>query len=160
MSTHSEIEWASPSPEWTAQLGQALGAACEGGELFLLDGELGAGKTCFVRALATGLGCDPRAVRSPSYTLMHRYPGRLTLSHFDVYFTEDSIDLERNELATSLQRGEVVAVEWAGRFVAAYPADAIRIELRHDGPTARRIRVQWCGMKSEALRDRADLPPE
>src|SRR6185295_173517 len=98
ISITSAHETTTVGAEQTEALAQRLGAACEGGELAILSGELGAGKTCFVRGLARGLGCDAAAVRSPSFTLLNAYAGRRTLNHFDVYFTTAIIDLQRSGL--------------------------------------------------------------
>ena len=91
---------------------------CEGGELLVLDGELGTGKTTFVRGFAEGLGCDPGEVRSPSYVLHHRHEGRRVLHHLDVYFTESTLDLERTPIRDYLELGDVVALEWGQRIAS------------------------------------------
>ena len=72
----------------TEELGAALGAALHGGEVVLLSGELGSGKTVFVRGLARGVGADPDEVASPTFVLLTSYPGRLTLHHADLYRLE------------------------------------------------------------------------
>lgn len=146
----SEIELRSRSPARTIALARALGTACQGGELILLVGELGTGKTHFVRGLVDGLGGDPEAVRSPSYTLMHRYPGRVTLLHFDVYFTAEVADLERSDLTASLAAGATAVIEWADRFESSLPADRLRIEIQHEGPRSRHLQISWVGLRAEA----------
>lgn len=157
MSTGSTIERTTRSPEQTVLLGAQLGAACEGGEVLVLTGDLGAGKTQLVRGLARGLGCEERSVRSPSYSLCHHYPGRLALNHFDVYFTEAAEDLERNELFAACERGEVVAVEWGERFSEALPEDCVRIWLFHEGEQTRCIRLEAAGPRSQRLLAAAGL---
>jgi tRNA threonylcarbamoyladenosine biosynthesis protein TsaE len=121
----------------------------------VLSGELGAGKTCFVRGLARGLGCDASAVRSPSFTLLHRYAGRRTLCHFDVYFTTAVVDLERGGLPEALAEGEVVAVEWGERFARELPPDRLEVELAHVTPESRRLRLRATGARSGELLERA-----
>ena len=110
----------------TAALGRELGRTLRPGAVVLLDGPLGAGKTAFVRGLAEGLGCDPDAVSSPTFTIIQEYPGRLTLEHVDLYrLTPAEVD----ELALEeLIEGQVVAVEWPDRWRGA-PADATRVRL-------------------------------
>src|SRR4029077_18857462 len=71
--------WITTSPEDTFELGAKIGRSLLGGELFLLNGPLGAGKTLFAKGIATGLGIDPDEVSSPSFTLVNRYQGRLKL---------------------------------------------------------------------------------
>ena len=72
------------SPEQTREIGRAIGEQSQAGDILLLTGELGAGKTCFIQGLAEGLGV-PGYVRSPTFVLTHQYSGRLTLFHLDLY---------------------------------------------------------------------------
>ena len=154
----ASLEITTGSLEDTEAVAERLGRACQGGELLVLSGELGAGKTAFVRGLARGLGCGPGAVRSPSYTLHHRHAGRLTLNHFDVYFTDTSEDLERSDLRALLEAGEVVAMEWGERFEQDLPSGALRVELLHTGePEERRLRIT--GRAPSAQRLLAALGP-
>jgi tRNA threonylcarbamoyladenosine biosynthesis protein TsaE len=146
------------SPDATEALAAAIGAACRGGELLLLRGELGAGKTCFVRGLARGLGCDARAVRSPSFTLLSSYAGRATLHHYDVYFTKAVVDLERAGLFQSLAAGDVAAVEWGERFARELPSDRLEVELAHLAPERRRLTLRPTGPRAEALLQRVFAP--
>ena len=84
--TLEDGELTSASPEETFEAGKRVGARLAGGETLLLSGPLGAGKTVFVKGLATGLGLDPAEVSSPSFTLVNRYnEGRLRLYHIDLY---------------------------------------------------------------------------
>jgi tRNA threonylcarbamoyladenosine biosynthesis protein TsaE len=162
MNTGSTLVCVTRAPEETEQIGFALGAACRGGELVVLVGELGTGKTCLVRGLARGLGCDPHQVRSPSYTLLQRHSGRLELNHYDVYLTEHAADLERNLLAEYLEAGQVVAVEWGDRFLEFLPGDRLEVELQHRGISSRRISLRARGQRATALwsRARTALPLE
>ena len=143
----------------TEALAARIGAACRGGELLVLTGELGAGKTCFVRGLARGLGCDPAAVRSPSFTLLASYAGRRTLRHFDVYFTQTAVDLERAELGEALAAGDVVALEWGERFLEQLPADRLEVELRHLDVERRALALKARGEGATRLLVAA-LPPD
>ena len=111
----------------TASVATALAATLVAGNVILLSGNLGAGKTAFVRGLAEGLGIDPEDVSSPTFTLVHEYRGgRLTLYHADLYRLEkaatDELGLEE------LHRG-VLAIEWPDR-------------LSHELPGARRISIE------------------
>jgi tRNA threonylcarbamoyladenosine biosynthesis protein TsaE len=153
------LETTTIGAEQTEALAARLGAACEGGELVVLTGELGSGKTCFVRGLARGLGCDPAAVRSPSFTLLHAYAGRRTLHHFDVYFTSEPVDLRRSGLDEALAAGGVAAVEWGERFAADLPKDRLEIEISHVTPESRRLLISPGGPRAERWLARAALPP-
>jgi len=128
--THSEEE--------TAAFARELAAQLTPGDVVLLSGELGAGKTAFVRGLAAGLGIDPAAVTSPTFTLVHEYRGgRLTLHHADLYRLEQAAteDLGLEEMGVA---DGVLAIEWPDRLTHALPAAiAVRIEIVDD--TTRRI---------------------
>jgi tRNA threonylcarbamoyladenosine biosynthesis protein TsaE len=120
--THSEAE--------TAALARTLAASLNAGDVLLLSGNLGAGKTAFVRGLAEGLGIDPDEVSSPTFTLVHEYRGgRLTLYHVDLYrldraATED-LGLEEMGVADG-----VLAIEWPDRLTHALPAaQQVTIEI-------------------------------
>ena len=147
------LELVSESVAQTESLAERLGAACRGGELLVLSGELGAGKTAFVRGLARGLGIEARRIRSPSYTLHHRHAGRRTLNHFDVYFTDTAEDLERSDLRALLEAGEVVAMEWGERFEHDLPPGAIQVEILHTGPETRALRFRAADPRGQALLD-------
>lgn len=105
------------SPEETRTLAAWLGERLEPGDRLMLDGPLGAGKTCFVQGLALGLGVDPsHRVTSPTFTLGGAYPGRLPLYHYDAYRVDDPDQLlEWGEEGLSGERG-VAVVEWGGAF--------------------------------------------
>ncbi len=78
-------EWLSVAAEETFSLGEQVGKQLIGGEILLLSGALGAGKTIFVKGIAAGLGIDKEEVTSPSFTLVNPYKGRLSLYHIDLY---------------------------------------------------------------------------
>jgi tRNA threonylcarbamoyladenosine biosynthesis protein TsaE len=122
----------------TAALARDLAGSLGHGDVLLLSGNLGAGKTAFVRGLAEGLGVDPNEVSSPTFTLVHEYRGgRLTLYHADLYRLGKAAtdDLGLEELHTG-----VLAVEWPDRLAHALPgACHIVIEIL-DGD---RRRIVW-----------------
>jgi tRNA threonylcarbamoyladenosine biosynthesis protein TsaE len=126
----------------TQAAGARLAATFRGGEVVLLSGELGTGKTVFVRGLAEGLGSDPEEVLSPTFVLLTAYPGPLTLHHADLYRLEgkgDDLELGLEELPGP--RG-VLAVEWAERLSFLPWPRFWRVTLAHEGEDARRIRVE------------------
>ena len=131
--SHSEAE--------TLAAGRALAADLRPDDVVLLTGDLGAGKTAFVKGLAEGLGVDPLDVTSPTFTLIQEYRGgRLTLHHIDLYrLTPREVDdLGLEELVVS---GAVVAVEWPDRWTRV-PAGAVRVELRVAGENQRAISIE------------------
>jgi tRNA threonylcarbamoyladenosine biosynthesis protein TsaE len=126
------------SEEETADVARELAASLQPGAVLLLSGQLGAGKTAFVRGLAAGLGIDPDEVSSPTFTLVHEYRGgRLTLYHADLYRLEktatEDLGLEEKAVAEG-----VLAIEWPDRLTHAFPgATTITIDIVDD--TTRRI---------------------
>lgn len=126
----------------TIDAGRRLGVGLRAGDVVLLEGPLGAGKTAFVRGIAEGLGCDPDAVSSPTFTIVQEYSGRLTLQHVDLYrLTPPEVD----DLALEeLGEGQVVAVEWPDRWVQA-PPDATRVRLTPEPDDSREIVIERPG---------------
>jgi tRNA threonylcarbamoyladenosine biosynthesis protein TsaE len=120
----------------------AMGAAFKGGEVVLLSGELGAGKTAFVKGLARGLGADPEEVTSPSFVLLTAYPGRLVLHHADLYRLRGDGDEREIGLEELPGPGGVLAVEWAERLRGARWPAPVRVTLEHAGGDERRIRIE------------------
>ena len=126
------------SEDETAGVARELAATLKAGDVVLLSGNLGAGKTAFVRGLASGLGIDAEDVSSPTFTLVHEYRGgRLTLYHADLYRLEkiatEDLGLEEMGIADG-----VLAIEWPDRLAHALPdAREVRIEIVDD--TSRRI---------------------
>lgn len=123
-------------------MAEAMGAAFGGGEVVLLSGELGAGKTAFVRGLARGVGADPDEVGSPTFVLLTSYPGRLVLHHADLYRLRgdgDEREIGLDELPGA--RG-VLAVEWAERLRAPRWPSPLRVRLEHEGADVRRIVIE------------------
>ena len=124
----------------TAGVARALAPALAGGAVILLSGDLGAGKTAFVRGLAEGLGIDPAEVSSPTFTLVQEYRGgRLTLYHVDLYRLKpiEVDDLGLDEIALS---GGVTAIEWPDRLPRAL-AGAITVRIEHGDDSTRTISI-------------------
>jgi len=119
-----------------------MAAAFRGGEVVLLSGELGAGKTAFVRGLARGLGADPDEVASPTFVLLTTYAGRLTLHHADLYRLRGDGDERELGLEELPGKGGVLAVEWAERLGGVPWDAALRVRLEHAGDEVRRIVVE------------------
>jgi tRNA threonylcarbamoyladenosine biosynthesis protein TsaE len=121
---------------------EAMGAAFSGGEVVLLSGELGAGKTAFVRGLARGVGADPDEVGSPTFVLLTSYPGRLVLHHADLYRLRGDGDEREIGLEELPGEGGVLAVEWAERLRRPRWPSALRVRLEHEGGDVRRIVIE------------------
>jgi tRNA threonylcarbamoyladenosine biosynthesis protein TsaE len=140
----SSESYTTKSPEETFSLGVRIGETLKGGEVLLLSGELGAGKTLLARGIAEGLGADPNEVTSPSFTLVNRYEGRLAILHVDLYRLADgpeaayAVDLD--ELLS--EESAVLLIEW-GERLGDYPlpSSTRRITITGDGDDARTITI-------------------
>ena len=131
--THSETE--------TAAVGKELAASLAAGDVIVLAGDLGAGKTAFVRGVAEGLGIDPSAVSSPTFTLVQEYEGRLRLWHIDAYRLrgeDEAVDLGLEEMVLD---GSVVAIEWPDRLLRPFDG-AVAVTLAHADGDSRTITVE------------------
>jgi tRNA threonylcarbamoyladenosine biosynthesis protein TsaE len=126
------------SEEETSEAGRSLAAELHAGDILLIEGPLGAGKTAFVRGLAEGLGGDPGDVSSPTFTILQQYAGGVALYHADLYrlTPAEVADLGLDETGVE----GVLAVEWPDRWHHA-PTSAIRIVIDDRGGTDRRIRI-------------------
>ena len=130
--TASELE--------TSAVGESLATALRPGDVILLYGDLGAGKTAFVRGLARGIGADPDDVSSPTFTIVQEYAGRsLKLYHVDLYRLQPAEidDLGLDDLVAG--KG-VVAIEWAERW-SGRPDDATEVRIAEAGEDRRSIRI-------------------
>jgi tRNA threonylcarbamoyladenosine biosynthesis protein TsaE len=124
----------------TVELAAQLAAGFRGGEVVLLSGELGSGKTVFVRGLAKAVGADPDEVGSPTFVLLTSYPGRLTLHHADLYRLSGDADAELGLEELPGPRG-VLAVEWAERLSFVPWHRPLRVLLEHVEEGVRRVAV-------------------
>jgi tRNA threonylcarbamoyladenosine biosynthesis protein TsaE len=126
------------SPEQTRRLGEIIGGLASGGDIFLLSGNLGTGKTHLVQGLAFGLGVKEYAC-SPSFMIVREYHGRLPLYHMDLYrldHIEEIIDLGLEEY---FRNGSVCAIEWAEKGSGALPHDYMAVEMQHRQSDDRRV---------------------
>ena len=141
--THSEDD--------TRELASRLAANLAPGAVLLLSGDLGAGKTAFVRGLAEGLGFHTREVTSPTFTLVHEYRGgRLPLIHVDLYRL-NSAELDEIGLDPDVAAEGVVAVEWPERLVRGVRG-AIAIRIEDGGEDERRITIEATPVSGYSMR--------
>jgi tRNA threonylcarbamoyladenosine biosynthesis protein TsaE len=138
------------APAETEAVGERLGGKLQVGDLLLLKGDLGAGKTTFVRGVARGCGSSA-PVASPTFQLVRVYPGRVQLAHVDLYRLSTSAELVDLGLEELLDQGAVV-VEWGDRLEATLPtrwggagggaADAALLSIEHLGGDRRRLHME------------------
>ena len=127
--------------EETSAAGAQLARTLQAGDVVLLHGELGAGKTAFVRGMARGLGADPNEVSSPTFTLVQEYVGPgATLYHVDLYRLEP-VEVDDLGLEELVSGDGIVAIEWAERWHGR-PDDVCEVRIEDLGDERRRIAIR------------------
>lgn len=133
------------SVDETRQLGEEMAALARPGDIVVLAGDLGAGKTAFVQGFGRGLGVTNR-ITSPTFTLVHVYEGRLPVHHLDVYRLEqlsEAVDLGLPEM---LDEGGVVLIEWGEAILPELPHEYLEVRLTFgEGDDDRRIEIDHVG---------------
>jgi tRNA threonylcarbamoyladenosine biosynthesis protein TsaE len=141
-----------PTRRATTRLARAVASAVRPGDLLILSGNLGAGKTFFVRALCRALGVPEREpIQSPTFTLIHEHAGRLPIAHADLYRVTDEDELAQLGLRERRGEGAVLAVEWGASYESALGGDALRIDLEVDARGFRRARLAASGERGQKL---------
>ena len=141
------IEVESSSPEETERIAAALAAELESGDVVTVSGDLGSGKTTFVRGACRALGIEG-PVTSPTYTIGHVYRGRVPVAHLDLYRFEGMSDAEWGDLESYFE-GTVAFVEWPEAGAAFLPAPKVSVRLRHLGERHRLIVLSTSGKALE-----------
>ena len=124
----------------TSSAGKSLVSTLKPGGVVALYGDLGAGKTAFVRGMAEGLGLDAR-VSSPTFTIVNEYLGPVPLFHFDMYRLSSADELFEIGWEDYLTRGGICAVEWSENVSGAFPDDTVRVNIEKLDDTRRRITI-------------------
>ena len=136
----------SESAEGTEALGRRLGRLLAAGDIVGLTGELGAGKTCFARGVACGVAVpDEIYVSSPTFTLVHEYPGRLLLVHMDLYRIDEAAELVELGVDHYLGGEGACLIEWFDKFADELAAPALELRLLVTGDQTRRIEAHVRG---------------
>ena len=137
----TQFEITTQSHAQTEEIAAMLASLLVGGETIALRGDLGAGKTCFARGLAGGLGCDERQVSSPTFIVLQRYRGaRIDLVHVDAYRLSNPEQLRDSGLELGAHDC-VAAIEWSERVEGELPADTITVSLVATSATDRAITI-------------------
>ncbi len=129
------------SEEETEALGERLAKCLRAGAVVALYGDLGAGKTAFVRGMARGLDIR-ESVSSPTFTIVNEYPGDPALFHFDMYRLKNADELYGIGWEDYLDRNGICVTEWSERIEEALPEDAVRVTIERLGDSERSIRVE------------------
>jgi tRNA threonylcarbamoyladenosine biosynthesis protein TsaE len=143
----------SNSSRETKAWGRRLGSLLVGGELLALTGDLGAGKTCFVKGVAKGLSLREEEILSPTFTIIQEHLGRLPLYHIDLYRLE-TVEIEELGLREYLFSTGVAAVEWFERLREAAQVDCLEIKIALEGANRRRIELCARGAPYVAVLER------
>ena len=146
--------YTSSSPKKTRELGEILGSCVEPGQIILLSGNLGSGKTVFVKGIAEGMGIKDQ-ITSPTYSLINEYTGNPSLFHLDLYRLENSSRLNDIGVLDYLEREGVMVVEWPEILKDIIPDDYLEIifcrESEKLNTEKRELKFSVCGLMSQKL---------
>ena len=131
----------SKSERQTEQFAEDFAVSLKAGAVVAFEGDLGAGKTAFVRGLARGLNCS-NSVSSPTFAIVNEYDGSLPLFHFDMYRIETLGELYSVGFFEYLERGGVCAIEWSENIYSALPDDSIFVVIEKIDENTRKITVR------------------
>ncbi|MBS3917564.1 MAG: tRNA (adenosine(37)-N6)-threonylcarbamoyltransferase complex ATPase subunit type 1 TsaE [Deltaproteobacteria bacterium] len=148
----NKVVFNSKSPTETIRIGKTIGSSLQAGDVVALMGELGAGKTQFIKGLAQGSGVARSAyVSSPSFTLINEYKGKTPFYHIDLYRLKEEKEAEELGLEEYFLGEGITAVEWADRIPSLLPAEFLRVQIHYTGRQARSIELAAKGERYEQL---------
>lgn len=142
----NSLELTTRSPEQTQEFGTRLGKIARPGDVILLVGKLGAGKTCLTQGIAWGLGIDDYAA-SPSFVLVRELYGRLPLYHLDFYRLENLAEIAELGLDEYFYGQGVSVVEWAEKALSLLPPENLLIEMEYISDNERRLELKPSGKR-------------
>jgi len=137
----SKLEITSHSPAETRKLGREIGRLAMPGDILLLTGKLGAGKTCLTQGIARGLGIDENTP-SPSFVLVREFCGRLPLYHIDLYRLDNIGEIADLGLDDYLYGRGVCVIEWAEKGINLMPPEHLLVRIEYRGDTERRLHLK------------------
>lgn len=142
----------------TVRIGKSIGSLLRPGDVVALVGELGTGKTQFIKGLAEGLGVGkPTYISSPSFTLINEYPGRVPFYHIDLFRLESEKEAEELGLEEYFQGEGITAIEWADRIPSLLPDENLWIHIHYTGKNTRSIEMSPKGKRYEDLMENFKL---
>ena len=142
----TRLEVISHRPEDTQAIGRALGEHAGPGDVVLLVGELGSGKTCLTQGLLWGLGGREYA-RSPTFVIVSQYEGRLPLYHVDLYRVDRAEEIDDLGLDEYLLGDGVCVVEWAEKAPGIYPRQHVKVDIKYLDEASRRLTITAKGSR-------------
>jgi tRNA threonylcarbamoyladenosine biosynthesis protein TsaE len=145
-----EFELITHGPEETRELGRTIGNLAQAGDVILLTGDLGAGKTCLTQGIAFGLGAKDYAL-SPTFVIMRRLRGRLPLYHIDLYRLDRVAETEDLGLDDYFYGDGISVVEWAEKAEALMPFERLSIQIEYLSENERRFRLKSNGLRFDSL---------
>ncbi len=140
------------SPSETTRIGKSLGSLLSPGDIVALAGELGAGKTQFIKGLAAGVGVGKSAhISSPSFTLINEYIGKVPFYHIDLFRLNSAKEAEELGMEEYFEGGGITAIEWADKIVSLLPEEILWISIHYTGEHTRSLEITGKGKRYEAL---------
>lgn len=147
-----ELLFKSASVDETMRFGKKLGMVLSSGDVIALVGELGAGKTTMVKGIVQGLGVtDKRVVKSPTFSLVHIYKGRVPIYHFDAYRLEDIQEMLNIGSDEMIYGNGVAIVEWADKVSGCLPKEYLKITLTAVSENERNIEIRGYGSRYDKI---------
>lgn len=147
----------SKSAEETIDLGEYLAKLFQEGDIICFFGDLGSGKTTFIKGIAKGLKIGHAKVNSPTFVLMNIYHGRLPLFHFDLYRLDDIEGINSIGYEEFLYDGGVSVIEWADKLGALLPDEYLKIDLKHKKINERVIQLSARGSRYQKMIEKIKL---
>lgn len=135
------MKFKSSSVKETIEFGRKFAEELKAGDVVCLEGDLGAGKTHFVKGIASGLGIDKEKVNSPTFTLINEYYGEIPIFHFDCYRLKTIQEALEIGIEEYLYGEGVSVIEWPSKIKELIPEYAIQIEIKHEGTSERSILI-------------------
>ena len=132
----------SNSPEATEEIGFKLGKKLKAGNIVRLYGDLGAGKTTFVKGIARALGIDRKDITSASFTIIAEYPGDPPFFHIDLYRTSGGVELDDIGIWDCLGGHSIAVIEWAEHAEGEWPEGSLKVTIKDTGNNLREITIE------------------
>ena len=146
------------SPSETIRIGKNIGSVLLPGDVVALVGELGTGKTQFIKGLAAGVGVGkPPYISSPSFTLINEYAGKVPFYHIDLFRLKSEKETEELGLEEYFQGGGITAIEWADKIPSLLPQEILWIHIRYAGEHTRSFEIIGKGKRYEELINKFEI---